>query len=441
MAKATYSFPRGFLWGTATASQQAEGQNINNNWSAWETQPGRIREGHKAGLACDWWGGRWKEDFDRAKETGQNAHRLSIEWSRIQPTPDRWDEDALDHYRQMVRGLVDRGMTPMVTLHHFSDPLWLVDRGGWESPETPALFEAYTRKVVQALKSYVSLWCTINEPNVYTVCSYLTGEFPPGKTDLNATSQVYINLVKGHVLSYKAIHEIQPAAQVSIAMNYNGFEPSRPWFFLDTFLSNFMTSNFNYAFPMALKTGKLNFAAKRTSIPEAAGTMDYYGLNYYTVQKVAFVLKPKDMFFRRFFPEGSELSPTGFIANRPDGFFKAMQFANSFDLPIYITENGVEDPEDTFRPKYTVQHIHQMWRAVNYTYPIRGYFHWTLVDNFEWERGWTQRFGLWGLNLDTQERIRRKSVDVYARICKENAISSDMVAEYIPGLLPVLFPD
>jgi beta-glucosidase len=148
MPSATYHFPAGFLWGAATAAHQVEGSNTNNNWSDWEKQPGRIKNGDKAGLAADWWGGRWKEDFDRAAAAGQNAHRLSIEWSRIQPTPTHWSEDVLDYYRQMVRGLVDRGLTPFLTLHHFSDPLWLAEKGGWENPETPGLFADFTRKAV-----------------------------------------------------------------------------------------------------------------------------------------------------------------------------------------------------------------------------------------------------------------------------------------------------
>ncbi|PIW20257.1 MAG: hypothetical protein COW33_02895, partial [Anaerolineae bacterium CG17_big_fil_post_rev_8_21_14_2_50_57_27] len=176
MPTASFHFPRGFLWGTATAAHQVEGNNTNNNWWAWEQQEGRIANGEKSGLACDWWGGCWKEDFDRAAEAGQNTHRLSVEWSRIQPAPDRWDEDALEHYRHMLRGLRERGMTPMVTLHHFTDPLWLGDPstglrrerpgersgGGWETDAVVPLFENFTRKVVEALKEYCSLWCTIN---------------------------------------------------------------------------------------------------------------------------------------------------------------------------------------------------------------------------------------------------------------------------------------
>src|SRR4030042_3357525 len=133
MAKATFHFPRGFLWGTATAAYQGEGNNSNSNWYAWEHEPGHIIHGDQAGQACDWWNGRWREDFQRAKEGFQNAHRMSVEWSRIQPAPDRWDEDALDRYVEMVRGLVELNMTPLITLHHYSDPQWFVERGGWES--------------------------------------------------------------------------------------------------------------------------------------------------------------------------------------------------------------------------------------------------------------------------------------------------------------------
>src|SRR5512140_161228 len=143
MAQAIIRFPRGFLWGTATAAHQVEGNNTNNDWWAWEQQEGHILRGHKSGLACDWWGGRWKEDMDRAAETGQNAHRFSVEWSRIQPEPEKWDESALERYRAMLRGMLERGLTPMVTLHHFSDPLWLAEMGGWETDAIVPVFEKF----------------------------------------------------------------------------------------------------------------------------------------------------------------------------------------------------------------------------------------------------------------------------------------------------------
>jgi beta-glucosidase len=154
MPQATYHFPEGFVWGTATAAHQVEGSNNNNDWAAWENQEGRIHKGDKAGLACDWWNGRWREDLDRAAEAGQTAHRLSVEWSRIQPAPNRWDEDALDRYRAILQGIHDRGMQPMVTLQHFTLPLWLAETGGWENDDIPDLFETFVRRTVTALKEY-----------------------------------------------------------------------------------------------------------------------------------------------------------------------------------------------------------------------------------------------------------------------------------------------
>lgn len=442
MPEATYLFPRGFLWGTATAAHQVEGGNTNNNWSRWEETPGRIIHGQHSGEACGWWSGRWQEDFQRAKDSGQNAHRLSIEWSRIQPAPDAWDDAALDKYADMLRWLVNHDMTPMVTLHHFTDPLWLADRGGWENPETPALFAAFVRHVLPALKDYTNLWVTLNEPNVYVMNGWVSGEFPPGKQNLWLAINVMTNLIRGHAAAYKVIHELQPEAQVGIATNYRSLAPAHHWSLLDKLPVHLSDQVFNRAFNDTLQTGKLNLVLKSVKIPEAVGTQDFIGLNYYTRDMVAFDLfRPGQMFGRRFYPKDAQLSSTGFIANVPRGMWDGLKWAHSYHLPIIITENGVEDDNDTLRPRYTLEHLHQVWRATNFNWRVKGYFHWSLVDNFEWERGWTQRFGLWGLDVETGARIRRKSVDVYESVCKENGISSRMVAEYTPECFDELFPN
>ncbi len=441
MAEATVHFPRGFLWGTATAAHQVEGNNTNNNWHAWEQQEGRIRNGDKSGLACDWWGGRWKEDLDRAAETGQNAHRFSIEWSRIQPAPDRWDEDALERYRMMLRGMLERGLTPMVTLHHFSNPLWLEELGGWENDDTPKKFADFVRKSVEALKEYVTYWVTINEPNVYGFEAYLTGDFPPGKKDINSVMRVMVNLMRGHALAYKVIHELQPEARVGLSMNYRSFKAasSSP---LDKWAAGFQSQMFNDMFPRAAQTGKLRLLYKTVKIPEAAKTQDFLGVNYYTRDLVSFDLRRAGtVFTHSYYRPDAELSGTGFLALEPDGFSEALKWGLQFNIPMLVTENGVEDAEDKIRPRYIAEHIMKMWRAVNFNWPVKGYFHWSLVDNFEWERGWSQRFGLWGLDVATQARIRRPSADFYAEICKENGLSSAMVAKYCPEVKGKLFPD
>ncbi|HVN55062.1 MAG TPA: family 1 glycosylhydrolase [Anaerolineaceae bacterium] len=441
MPEATFHFPAGFLWGTATAAHQVEGNNLNNNWSAWEAEPGRIIFGQKSGLACDWWGGRWKEDLDRAAEAGQNAHRLSVEWSRIQPRPNRWDENALDYYRQMVRGAVERGLTPMVTLHHFTDPLWITEKGGWENEETIQAFSTFSRKVVDALKEYVTLWVTINEPNVYAYSGYLEGVFPPGKHDFNTTLRVYTNLVKGHAAAYQAIHGAQPQARVGIAAHYRGFVPARSWFPGDAAAANIQHTLFNQFFPRSLMDGTLNFLTRREKLPQAARTQDFLGINYYTRDRVKFNLFAAGKGFgRNEYASDAELSGTGYLANEPLGMFDVLKWGLQFQVPMIVTENGVEDADDRMRPRYLVQHLHQVWRAVNFNWPVRGYFHWSLLDNFEWERGWTQRFGLWGLEPETQLRRKRSSADLYAEICRENGISSDTVRRFTPELMPMLFP-
>ena len=438
MPTAAFHFPKGFLWGTATAAHQVEGNNTNNNWWKWE------QEGHtadKSGLACDWWSGRWKEDFDRAAEAGQNAHRLSVEWSRIQPAPDRWDEDALDHYRAILRGLRDRNMTAMVTLHHFTDPLWLAESCNWETEAVVPVFEKFVRKTVEALKEYCTLWCTINEPNVYALEAYADNRFPPGMSDFKMATRVEANLLRGHAAAYRAIHEIQPEARVGFAHHHRPMVPRYAWFPLDVLERNIQYSAINMAFPSGILTGVMRTPLGNFRIPEAKGTQDYLGLNYYSQDTVAFDLrKARELFGRRYYPEGSDLAEGGMNANIPEGLFNSIKWALQFKVPILITENGIEDAKDSLRPRYMAGHIHQVWRAVNFNWPVRGYFWWSLVDNFEWERGWTQRFGLWELDVASQARRKRLSADLYAAICHENGLTSDMVQKYCPEIFAGMFP-
>src|SRR5512144_226077 len=277
MIDATFHFPRGFLWGCATASHQVEGNNTNNQWWQWE-QAGRTID--KSGLACDWWGGRWREDFDRAAEGHENAQRISVEWSRIEPEPGKWDEDALEKYRNMLRGLHERGMTAFVTLHHFTDPLWLTERGGWETEDVVPLFERFVRKTVEALKEYCTLWCTLNEPNGYALSGYvaggLIGRFPPGKSNLKLAMRVQANLIRAHAAAYRAIHQIQPEARVGVALHYRAFRPHHNWSPLDRVLTQNASNILNGIFPMALAKGVIRSILGNMQIPEAKGTQDYF---------------------------------------------------------------------------------------------------------------------------------------------------------------------
>jgi beta-glucosidase len=331
-------------------------------------------------------------------------------------------------------------------LHHFTDPLWLSEVSGWETDAIIPVFEKFVRKTVEALKEYCTLWCTINEPNGYALNGYVNhnvSAFPPGKNNIRLGFRVLAMMVRGHAAAYRAIHQIQPEARVGFALNYRSFVPYRKWSPLDHLSVKTVFNSVNNGFPSALATGVMRTPLGSIKIPEAKETQDYFGFNYYTRDFITFDLrKPQTLFAHNFYAQDADLSANKFMANEPDGMFEGLKWiVRTFpNLPILITENGVEDADDHMRPRYIAQHIHQMWRAVNFNWPVKGYFHWSLVDNFEWERGWTQRFGLWGLNLETQKRIRRPSADFYAEICKENGLTSEMVSKYCPEVFDKLFP-
>lgn len=441
MPTATFHFPSGFLWGTSTSAYQVEGYNTNTNWSEWETIPGKIVENQTAGQACDWWSGRWKEDMDRVEATHQNSHRLSIEWSRIQPEENRWDDNALNHYREILRGLRIRGIEPIITLHHFTEPLWLSEIGGWENDLIVSLFATYISRVVEALKEYCNYWIPINEPNVLAHQGYIEGNFPPGKSDLSLSFKVLSNMVKAHIASYETIKRISIISRVGTAISYRAFWPSSNKNPFDIWMAKFLGKQYNDTFIKAISDGKLNYAFKQERISNVNQVYDFLGLNYYSGDEIKFnIFKSKELFYEANYPLLSEISESGFMANVPAGFDQALRWASKFNHPIIITENGVEDSKDQLRPQYLVEHIHRLWRAANLSYLFKGYFHWTLVDNFEWERGWTQRFGLWRLNTENQTRIRTKSVDLFSQICETNALSSDLVNKYAPQIYPKIFP-
>jgi beta-glucosidase len=250
-------------------------------------------------------------------------------------------------------------------------------------------------------------------------------------------------MLRGHARAYRAIHEIQPESRVGYAHHHRPMVAKRAWNPLDLLMRNIRFTGVNMAFPSAISTGVMKTPLKNIAIPEVKGLQDYLGINYYSVDTISFhLLKPNELFTHSEYPAEADMSDTNFLANIPEGLFETIKWAvrNYPNLPILITENGVEDADDHLRPRYLAQHIHQVWRAVNFNWPVKGYFHWSLVDNFEWERGWTQRFGLWALDENTQKRTKRPSVDLYAEICKENGLTSEMVQKYCPEVFDKLFP-
>jgi len=207
-------------------------------------------------------------------------------------------------------------------------------------------------------------------------------------------------------------------------------------------MTKFLQKQYNDSYLNALRDGKFNFAFKKEKISRVSNNFDFLGLNYYSGDEVKFNLfKPKDLFHQRTFPKLSEISENGFIANIPSGLENAIHWATKYNRPIIITENGIEDSKDQLRPQYIIEHIHKIWRAANLSVPIKGYFHWTLADNFEWERGWSQRFGLWKLDVVDQTRIKTKSADLYSQICKTNSLSSEIINRFCPQIYSKIFPE
>jgi len=438
------AFPEGFLWGTATSSHQVEGNNTNNQWWAWEQQPGRIWHGDKSGLACDWWRNA-EADFDRAAAMGQNSHRLSLEWSRIEPREGVFDEAALGRYRQMLSALRERGLEPMVTLHHFTNPLWLSDSGEWENRQTVRYFERYVKRVVEALGDLVNLWCTINEPAIYAVQGYLRGGFPPGKHSFVTTFRVLGNLLRGHAAAYRTIHRLQGHARVGLVKSVRGFEPANPASPLDRLVTRLQDYLFNDITLLAPKDGRLRFPMGWGLIPHGplVDSFDFIGLNYYTRGLVAFDIRQwRDLFGRNFFRPGAELSDAGQLGPYseiyPEGLYLALHKVAALGKPIIVTENGLPDADDDQRPRFLLTHLAQVHRAIQEGLPVQGYYHWSLVDNFEWAEGWALRFGLIEMDPETQERRIRPSGELYAEICRTNGITREMARRY--GVEEILFP-
>jgi beta-glucosidase len=450
MAEATLHFPPDFRWGCATAAHQVEGNNTNNDWYAWEQSEGHIAGGQKSGLACDWWHNA-EADLQRAAAMGQNTHRMSVEWSRIEPSEGKWDDAALDRYRQMLRFMREHGIEPMVTLHHYTTPLWLTERGGWENPALIPLFERFATKVVESLDEFCDLWCTINEPIPYAAQGWVVGApgveahynitYPPGKSDLDLAMKVIENLFLAHGAAYYAIHRVQPQARVGVAHALYYFQPFHLYSPLDRFVVTLRERLMNHGSLDAVMRGLIPRIIGSRRVRELANTSDYIGFNYYYRWVLTFdASSPATLFAKDVFLPGAEISDGNYGEVYPEGIYHLLKRLNRYGKPIYITENGLPDADDDRRPAFLITHLRHVWKAIMQNVPVMGYYHWSLMDNFEWAEGWNLRFGLIEVNPKTQERKMRRSGELYTEICKTNTITTDMVQRYTPELVESLFP-
>lgn len=425
------TFPQGFLWGSATSSHQVEGNNVNNDWWAWE-QAGRVAE--SSGRACEHYQ-RYEADFELSRELGHNAHRFSIEWSRVEPEAGVFDQEVLEHYRQVVRALRARGLEPVVTLHHFTSPRWLAEKGGWVLPKAVDYFQRYTQHVAQALRGSVRYWLTINEPMVYVNMHYLEGIGPPGARDSKQALRVTEHLIRAHAAAYRVLHETaaseaRPVA-VSVAKHLPVFMACRRWWPGDRW-ARFMTDRiFNAAFLEVLTTGHWSVPGVATwSIPEARGTLDYLGVNYYARQFIRWDLRAGRLTGLTCDPghhlqrEVQERSGMGWDVY-PEALTETLLRAARLKLPILITENGTWMEDDARRWRFIARHLAAMEQALQRGARIIGYLYWSLMDNFEWAQGFTPRFGLVEVDYPTQARRPRMSAKRFAEVCTTNRLRLD----------------
>ena len=407
----TVTFPKGFLWGTSSAAHQVEGDNRNCDWWEWEQQPGRIANGDTSAVACDHYH-RYREDFAMLRDLNQNAHRLSIEWSRIEPAEGEFDSRQIRHYRDVLGEMREKGLLPMVTLHHFTSPIWFARKGGWTSPDAARGFMPFLNRVVDELGDLVGLWCTINEPSIYGANGWITGEFPPGRHgDLLSQYRVTRNMQRAHELAYAAIKRRRPDAPVGLSHN------------------KFLFISASRKLRDRLATGAAQMVTDRW--PVGAGRLarvveassDFIGIAHYWGQMCAFdVRRPQDQFVRRFNPPGVPVTDMGW-ASKPEWMRQVLNELKPYRKPVYITENGIATADDSVRERYLVEILTSVHTAIEDGVDVRGYFHWTNMDNFEWARGYTARFGLIEVDRKTLERTVKPSGRLYARIATANAIA------------------
>jgi beta-glucosidase len=419
---ANFHFPEGFLWGAATSAHQVEGDCVDNDWWAWEAA-GRVPE--RSGAACNHYH-RFHEDFDLAAALRHNAHRFSIEWSRIEPAEGVWSVEAIEHYRQVLLALHERGIEPIVTLLHFTLPRWLAERGGILAPEFEDRFERYVTRMIGEYGALARWWITVNEAVVQTYKGYLIGQWPPGIKSFPKAIQAVRHLLRGHVKAFHAIHALSPGAKVGIAHHALALRPCRPDEPLDWLSTRSRDYLMNQLFVDALLTGALRVPGLFWERLPSGDTLDFIGLNYYTRDFVrntgldlagllggpCTVDRPQDIGKRNSL--GWEVYP--------EGLGEFLQRLGRHRIPILITENGISTIRDGDRWSFIVLHLWQVARALSKGVPVVGYLAWSLLDNFEWANGYAARFGLIGVDYATQKRHVRESGWRLADVIRRNEL-------------------
>jgi len=414
------SAPPGFLLGAATSAYQIEGGN-HNDWTEWEK--GRypdgtphVLDGTSATRAADSWN-LWRSDLSALQLLGANVYRLGVEWSRLEPTEGAWDEAAAARYREMFAALRAAGITPIVTLYHFTLPTWVAARGGWDWAGAPAALASFAGRAGSAFGDLVDWWCTINEPNVLVAKGYLAGQWPPGARDPRRAALALAALMRAHGLMARALRDNDRidadgdgrATRVGIAQNLRIFDPysANP---VDGIVAGAADDFYNQAFLDAVTLGRVRVVLPQVididePFPDLAGSLDYLGVNYYTRDLVVGHLSGPNVYT----PASSPDRPRNDLGWEiyPEGLYRLLLRYAHRGWPLLVTENGVADGRDLLRSNFLRAHIYALDRARAEGVEVIGYIYWSLIDNFEWSHGYRGHFGLYSIDFDDPTLTRR----------------------------------
>jgi beta-glucosidase len=396
-------FPHGFMWGASTSAHQVEGGN-HNQWTVWELAQASERaksaearygylsnwsdikkqaenpENYVSGRGVEHYS-RYREDFDLLEKLNLNTFRFGIEWSRLEPEEGKWDEAEVEHYREYIDELKNRGIEPVMNIWHWTMPIWFTQKGGFSRQANIKYFERYVEKIAKEYGRSLSYVITVNEPNVYATFGYLTGIWPPQQKNLARCSWVYWNLVIAHRRAYKILKRVNPKIQIGIAAQLANIQAKRPHNLFDELSTKSMRYLWNWWFLRRIRRQQ-----------------DFVGVNYYFTDYYTGL-------FQRRNPK-VPLNDMGWYME-PEGLYPLMlRVWARFKKPIIITENGVADSNDEYRRWWLEETVVAMQRALSEGVDLRGYFYWSLVDNFEWGDGWWPDFGL--VKVDRQHGMKRE---------------------------------
>jgi beta-glucosidase len=398
-------FPEGFLWGAATSAYQVEGNNINSDWWSWEKAAG-LKE--VSGEACRHYE-LYRQDFDLARSLNHNAHRLSLEWSRIEPEEGKFSSRELEHYTDVILSLKECNLEPIITLHHFSNPLWFAKLGGWQNRKASDYFLRFVEQVVNRFANRVRYWVTINEPLVYVYHAYILGFWPPQAKSLLKARRVEKNLTSAHIKAYKLIHSIyrnnklnQPS--VSIAKNMPAFVACR--------------HNIKDRLSVYLRDRFFNFNLLDKLMRYRC--LDFIGVNYYSRT----LIEVEKWSLRNLMADVCKNNHHSLPKNSmgwdiyPEGLYSVLLKLKKYNLPIIILENGICTDDDKLRWDFIEKHLENINLAMEEGVNVTGYIYWSLIDNYEWDKGFGERFGLIEVDYNTYQRTIRESAKKFSLVCK-----------------------